>query len=222
MNNLFPILIFGGFGALVVGLIVLSVVMERKRRQKLALVADQLGLTFEPDKKSPATLGVAGCKLLSRGHARRAYNRMRGTVEDVDMLLFDYQFTTGSGKNSSTHSQTVAAFTFPGRTLPAFELHPEHFFNRIGAALGFDDIDFDTHPEFSKRYNLTGTDESAVRDLFTSAVLGYFEDQGEQHWSIEGFGHWLIVYRPGRRLKPDDWPQFMTDAFGVMNTLTTT
>ena len=41
----------------------------------------------------------------------------------------------------------------------------------MGAVLGHQDIDFASHPAFSRRYLLRGHDENAVRVLFTDVLL---------------------------------------------------
>ena len=47
---------------------------------------------------------------------------------------------------------------------PVFRMWPEAISNRTGAAIGFQDIDFESHPEFSQMFVLKGADETAVRD----------------------------------------------------------
>ena len=44
----------------------------------------------------------------------------------------------------------------PGNVVD-FEMRPENLLNKIGAALGRQDIDFDSNPEFSRRYLLRGS-----------------------------------------------------------------
>ena len=103
------------------------------------------------------------------------------------------------GRSRHDYRQTVAAFKFLA-ALPQFDLRPENFLHRIGSAFGYQDIDFDSNPEFSKRYLLRG-DEEQVRRLFTPSLLMFFE-QLEKGWSVETSGPWLMAYRLGKQLKP--------------------
>ena len=70
--------------------------------------------------------------------------------------------------------------------LPSFSLKPEGFLHRLVASLGLQDINFDTHPEFSRMYQLQGSDEESVRELFQPGVLEYFE----QHKGLCVEGNW--------------------------------
>ena len=70
---------------------------------------------------------------------------MTGKVADVDLILTDYQYTTGSGKNSTTHNLTVAAYCIPGLDLPDFALESENFLTRFAEKFGMQDIDFESH-----------------------------------------------------------------------------
>src|SRR5207302_2233016 len=75
---------------------------------------------------------------------------------------------TGSGKSSQTHRIGGLLWTVE-RSLPQFLLTPEGLWARIVAHFGGQDIDFAESPEFSSAYRLRGSDEAAVRALFTAA-----------------------------------------------------
>lgn len=124
--------------------------------------------------------------------------------------MFDYRYTVHRGKNSHTYHQTVAAFRDLPNALPEFQLRPENLLLRIGAAFGFQDIDFDRHPAFSKRYLLRGPQEAAIRRLFTDAVIETIMDR--KPLAIEASGAALIAYRAGRRVKPDALGEFIEEA----------
>ena len=86
-------------------------------------------------------------------------------------------------------------------------------FHKIGQAFGFQDIDCDSHPDFSKQYLLRGPDEPAIRALFTSEVLAAFESL--HRVSVEASGDRLIFYRARKRIDPDDIQSFMEERFRV-------
>ena len=122
---------------------------------------------------------------------------MRGNSGDAYVTIMDYQFTTGGGKNSSTFRQTVIVFESDELQLPSFSLRPENFFHKIGSAFGYQDIDFDSFPEFSKNYLLRGINEQAVRDTFNYDILSYCERQ--KNLCLEGVDKRLIYYQSGKR-----------------------
>ena len=76
----------------------------------------------------------------------------------------------------STTAQAVISFRSPGLNPPRFVLRPEILFHRMGDVVGLHDIDFDSHPQFSKKYLLRGTADEKVRELFRHDVLDVFED----------------------------------------------
>jgi hypothetical protein len=56
-----------------------------------------------------------------------------------------------------------------GARLPGFELRPENIIDKMKVALAHQHADFDSHPEFSKRYVLQSPDEKPV-EKFRSRV----------------------------------------------------
>jgi len=117
----------------------------------------------------------------------------------------------------SSVSQTVASFS-QDQQLPPFALRPEHFLDRIGDALVHNDIDFDSNPEFSKRYLLKSPDEAGTRRLFTPSLLTYLE-QFQTNWCLEGTGPLLIVYHSGRSVSPSDLPAFLEETSRIARTV---
>lgn len=174
---------------------------EKKRREALAAAAARWELGFELEPSTKARRAFEHLPLFDQGRQKTAANRLFGELEGFGLEHFDYSYVTGSGKNRSTHNQSVVGVTIPGARLPAFTLEPEAMFDKLAAVFGAKDFDFTTHPEFSKRYLLRGDDEDGVRRLFTPGVLGWFERNLGLH--VEGAGRVLIVYRRGR-VRPAD------------------
>lgn len=215
MNETVMMLIFFAVPAVVVVvIIVLTVIRAGKRREAFLAVAQELGFDFEA-KPEEVWQPVKGLPLFERGHSKRVRNALSGTARDVEVCIFDYRYTVGGGKNSATYNQSVIAFRALSLDLPEFALKPENVFHRIGSVFGYQDIDFDDHPEFSKHYLLRGDDERAVRTVFDEEVLGYFETN--QGLSVEGAGDHLIVYRRSKRIDPDEVRAFMETGFGVFS-----
>jgi len=194
-----------------------TILMERRRREAMQRVAAEIGMDFLADDQSVLNKDITRFHLFRRGRARRVRNVMMGLVADLQAYLFDYKYTVGGGRNARTFRHTVAAFHVPQRALPGFELRPESLFHKIGSALGFQDIDFPSHPAFSARYLLRGEDEAAIRDLFNDDVLRFFEQCPSL--CVEARADWIVVHRPGRRVAPDDIAGFLEEAFTVCTTL---
>jgi hypothetical protein len=154
---------------------------------------------------------LAPLLLFQRGDNRGGRDILVGDRAGGEILVFAYHYETGGGEGAppTPHDQTVAAFRVPGRRLPQFSMRPEHLLQRIGAVLGMQDIDFDSHPEFSRRYVLQGRDEGAIRTCFGSQILDRFTQ--EEGWSVEGCGEWLILYRAQVQVSGEDLPRFVEE-----------
>jgi len=198
---------------LALALIVVNARLEKKRVEAMQRAAREMGLAFAP-KGDDATFGLlSGFHLFSHGHAKKITSLMLGEVSDMEVRIFDYTYTTGSGKNSHTFRQTVIAFRSPKLALPAFSLRPENLFHKIGALFGYQDIDFDTHPQFSKHYLLRGNDEEAIRSTFHDGVLEFFDEN--RGLCTEGSGPTLIFYRAAQQVEPEAIRSFMEEGFKV-------
>jgi hypothetical protein len=82
---------------------------------------------------------------------------------------------------------------------------------------GFQDIDFDEHPVFSKKYLLRGRNVPAIRELFTEEVLTFYE--GVDGVSTEANGNRLLYYRHGKRIKPLEIRDFLEEGFKALAVL---
>ena len=212
-----PWLIVVGVVALIALIVVAAFVAERKRTGALQRTAGELGMQFIGGGGGVPAGAPGRCRLFSHGRGWRHRNLMRGTIADLEALLFDYSYTTGGGRSQTTHRQTVAAFRLADATLPEFELRPENVFHKIGSAFGYEDIDFQQHPSFSSRYLLRGAEEEAIRRAFNEEVVAYLEQS--RGLCVEVVANWLIAYRSGRRVKPNLLGGFLEEAFTVCNKL---
>jgi hypothetical protein len=212
VDNVLPFMIFGVIVALAAVCIIASAIGDRRRRAALAEVAEQLGLSYVEDGSS-LLAELSGLPLFSRGRSKHISSLIHGDTDEVAMGIFDYRYTVGSGKNAHTYRQTVICFRSPDLDLPQFELKPQSFLHGIGKLFGYQDIDFESHPKFSKTVVLRGTQETAVRKLFTDPLLSFLETKPQIH--IEGQGRNLIFYRSSKRVRPDQFKELMREGFEV-------
>ncbi len=210
----FPILIFGGMLLLGVGVWYLNNQMEKRRTERWRQVADEMGFAFDP-KPAPGFLSrFPTFQLFTQGHSRTVKNLMQGTALGLELDIFDYSYVTGGGKSRQTWLQTVLAFEIDGTELPSFSMRPESVFDKIGQWFGYQDIDFESHPRFSRSYLLRGQREDAIRELFQDPVLEYFEES--TGCCTEGGGNRLVYYRSRQRIAPSKVRDFMEEGFRVL------
>ncbi len=214
---------FALFIIVLVALVIFSIfwaIQQGKARQvAIKALAGHLGFEFTPACAGAPDPELAGFRLFDQGHSRRSFNILRGVLGREQALICDYQYTTGGGKSRQTHSYVVTAFQLEGRRLPRFELRPENVFHRIGQVFGYQDIDFQEDEAFSKMYLLRGEDEQAVRALFKSYVLDHFKRSGG--WHLEGSDRWLIVWKSGRRPRPEELRGRLEEAHAICELLRT-
>jgi len=172
---------------------------EKKRTEELQMIAQSMGLEFGTHTPLYAQnlLFTLNLPLFNQGRSKTIYNLMYGSDGATESMVFDYKYTTGSGKKQQTAHFTIALMRSPQLDLPSFTLRPERFGDRILSAFGRQDIDFSDHPELSRSYLLRGPEE-AVRAVFHEHVLTWF--QGQPGLLVQGDDQDLIVLRskPGR------------------------
>jgi hypothetical protein len=211
-QNVIPFIMFGGVFVLMAVIITASVLYTRKRTRELTEVAQRIGFQFTGNGSGPSFPPQPKISMLQRTRGRFS-NVMTGSSGTLQISLFDYSYPAGK----TSVSQTVASFS-QDQQLPSFALRPENFLDRIGDALVHNDIDFDSNPEFSRRYLLKSPDEAGARRLFNPSLLTSLE-QFQTSWCAEGTGPLLILYQSGRIVSPSDLPAFLEETSRIARTL---
>ena len=212
-KTLIFIAIVGGIIGLVVVIAVVSAYFERKRTEAFKKLADELSFEFFPTGRAGLFQAVGGFHLFNIGHSKEIKNHLCGQAGGIELNICDYKYITGSGKQRQTHSQSALLARCAGMDLPLFSLRPETIWHKIGNLFGLRDINFESHPTFSRRYLLKGPDEQAIRDLFRPEILEYFEEH--QGLNVEGLGD-TILYSTYQRLNPEKIRDFMAAGFEIL------
>lgn len=205
--------------ALGAGALVWFVVRQRKKRaETLRLRAPALGLEFlgnAPDADAAvAELGTFA--LFMRGVSRYVENRLRGSRDGYDLVLFDYGYTPGSGDTSTW--RTVVRVTSPSLRLPDFTLAPKTLLEDLGEAFGvIHPVDFEGHPRISEDYVLRGPDPDAIRGAVGEAALAYLATHRD--WSAESRDGRLIVYRENDKVAPERLDAFLAEVLQLVRAL---
>ena len=212
-EGLIATLVICGFLLSISAIIFLVWRAAKKRSEAFAQCAQKMGFNFREDG-SEIIAQLAHCHLFSQGRSREVYNVIEGTEGICKIAVFDYRYTTGSGKNSSTTSQTVVWIQADGLHVPNFQIRPENFFHKIGGMFVYQDIDIEEYPEFSKKYILRGAIEEDVREAFSEAVIKYFE---EHTWSsAESESDSIFIYQAQKRYAPDEIEDRIRNALNLV------
>lgn len=204
-----------------VGGIVFLGVRSRVRRfergvQAMQGVANQMGWQFSRDVPWSSIPYADYFHLFTQGIGRRVYDMIHGEAESVGVSVFRYQFAVRATAAQTTHAQTVAMFQSNSINLPALFLRPSSIKHQLGTAFSAS-ISFPTHADFSNQYLLSGSDETALRNLFSDSVLAFFA--ANPGWSLEGGGSQLFLYRESQILPPQYTPTLVNEGLRVLSLL---
>ena len=190
---------------------------EKERTAKIGQLAASMGLEFRPlgDLDLSQRLGIL--PLFKLGHSRKLTNLLTGETDECRISIFDYRYTTGSGKSTHTTKLTLAALESKRLRIPAFTLRPENFFDKLGGLLGLQDIDFADNLEFSKTFVLKSAEEEKTRELFNRELQDFFLER--EGCCVEAFPGIMIYYIPRSRRKPEEFPSLLEEAYQVFGVI---
>lgn len=140
--------------AAIAATVALNIWFTRRRRARLRAWAAALGWTYA-DADPSLTRRWTGDPF-GVGSARRSTEVIRGLYRGRPVTSFTYRWTTGSGKNRTTHTRHVVALDLPA-AFPRLELTPENLATRLVRALGGQDIRFESD-EFNRAWRVQSPD----------------------------------------------------------------
>jgi hypothetical protein len=208
MEVLIPVLAVFFLG-LIIAAVIYSYQQAKKRREDLARLARKLGLRYHADDPLDIANRYAHVSLLAQGHSRSAYNVLHGRYGSHEIKAFDYVYhTTETSTDSQGRTTTrevphwfsVVLFEV-GTTLPPLLIRPENFLDKIAAAIGFDDIDFES-AEFSRKFFVKSSDKKFAYDVIHPRMMEFLMEQPDWILQLEGAN---FVVCKGGMLTPDDF-----------------
>ena len=137
----------------------------------------------------------------------RKSNTLIGSFEEINMSweISDVTFNEGDAFSAETFNTTMMVLKI-NRVIPVFTMEKEglfeKIFDRVIALTGFKDIDFDMYPNFSKRFLVTGKDESKIRAFFNVELIQFFENH--QIYHIESNGDAIIIFNKIKLARTDE------------------
>lgn len=193
----------------IVGMVVQSQ-QQKSRLEALRALAGQLDWKFEAEGSDNDDQQLAAFHIGSLGRSKSVRNMMSGTLEGIAFKVFDFSYVISSGKNRRTVSQTVVEIAHAKNKRPRFFLRPSRAWWDRPLFESYRDFDFESHLQFSERYQLSGDYEQAVRTLFTPTVLEFIELQTQIFAECSGTS--MVYYREDIEVKPELIRAFVDDA----------
>ena len=211
----FPI--FGAAVAVAVAAIFYGKRLQRKRTEALEQIAGELGLEFRPLGSNGLVAKLSSFDLFSKGRDKKVLNMLQGGSGDRRLAIFDYDYTTGHGKGTVRWHTTVLSIGLEDAAIPQFLLRKKIINDKIMSWFRAKDIEIQGYPAFSRRYVLRGDDAEAIGALFTEPVMDFFDRN--RGLSAEGGEHTLVLYRLGKRVKPEAIGDFLSTGLELVSLL---
>ncbi|UCD49146.1 MAG: hypothetical protein JSW27_16625 [Phycisphaerales bacterium] len=191
----------------IVALIIVGAIMghiaAQKRREAMFALAHRLGLRFDQSKDRDLARRFQFLDKLRQGSNRYAFNTLSGSYQDHDVTAFDYHYETHSSDSKGrrqTHHHYFSFFVLRlPTTFPELTIGPEGFFSKIAQAVGYDDIDFESH-EFSRKFCVRSKDKKFAYDVCNARMIEYLLANPDLVIEIE-LDSLAIAFN--RRLKPE-------------------
>ena len=193
-----PLFIVGVVAVIFVALI-FGIISAQKRRQAMMALAARLGLSYYPGKDRNIASRYNFIDKMRAGRDRYAYNILSGRYQDHEVTIFDYHYKTGSGKDTHHHHLSFFILILPS-SFPELVIAKEGFFSKIGQALGYDDIDFESH-EFSRKFCVRSKDKKFAYDICNARMIEFLLSNTDLNIEIDNN---ILSISFGHRLSPVD------------------
>lgn len=156
-----------------------------KRQKSLQKIAKEFHWDYT------ATFPKGKLKLSEFGYFKtRKIKRVSNVIKNKNCSFFDVEFTEGEFIAKQIIRASMMRIEL-NKTIPSFTLDKEGLFEYIYHFTGYKDIDLKEHPDFSKRFFLSGEHELEIRQFFTDALILFFESNPYYH--IESNGKSLLI-----------------------------
>ena len=214
--EILEVMIIVVFGILAVFGIYIGHKAAKQRRADLLALSNQLGLSFDPGDDHFHDEEFGHFEIFNKGFGKRAYNTMRGEItigeRTMGIKMGDYLYKTreGSGKNrrTVTHRLSYCIVMTPWEGMPGLLIRREHFFDKVGAAFGFEDIDFESN-EFSKKYFVKSPNKKFAYDICHPRMIEWLLETEARGVDIENGRMCMTdgsrVWKPDRFVYTVEW-----------------
>ncbi len=146
------------------------------------------------------------------------HNVSSGLVEDYNLFfrVMDVVFDEGALQAKTLYDTTLMVIDLRMH-IPEFVVDREELYDRIFSDSGFNDIDFEEDPEFSKRVLLSGTVPHLVRGLFTEPLRKFLLEHQQYH--VEANTDQLLIFGDLKPLSSEEIKELYLFAYSLCSYL---
>ena len=138
------------------------------------------------------------------GEFQAGINSISGERRGRKVAFFDFKWVTvscttrrsawtleDSHEHLRTHVRSAVAAQM-GVAIQPVLIRPENLVDKAMALAGYDDVDFPSMPEFSKRFYVNSPDRAFARRLVTPALARFFLEN--VRCTVDVVGPWLLLH----------------------------
>ncbi|VGO21332.1 hypothetical protein [Pontiella sulfatireligans] len=163
----------------IIGAVIWGIMAGKKRRDAMTLLAEKLGLDFNHERNYRIAERYRFLDKLDQGSNRYAYNLMSGPFHGRQITAFDYHYETHStdskGRRQTHHHHFSFFILSLEKQFPELTIAKEGLLSKIAQAVGYDDIDFESH-EFSKKFVVRSKNKKFAYDFCNAQMIAYLLD----------------------------------------------
>jgi MFS superfamily sulfate permease-like transporter len=165
-----------------------------KRDIILQEYADKKGYHYNPG--SVFGYEFKNFQLLSNMTISRAHNIiMSEEFQVADVQAVERLNLNGGEKN-------FTAFVMAKSNKPSFCLGPPNIFANLKDLLVPQEVRFESHPDFERKYLLTSTEEEKTRKLFSKDVLDYL--MSHEDFKVEVNDQFILVFKDDKKMTTEE------------------
>lgn len=183
------------------------------RREAIKNLAYKLGGFFSDGDGNGILPLVKDFPLFRRGFRKKINNVLTLESDWGKISMFDYSNTEGRGNHFKRFNRSVCFVNARQLGLPEFKLKPANLFHKFIGLFSPIGITFPEHRKFSKRYILSGDDESMIRHYFQDDLLDFLAERKD--WHLEGLGYYLVVYGDARLAEGRELGRLLEDSIAI-------
>jgi len=196
LGSAYPFFLVGFFIfliALIVVVVVMAFMWKKWMNDALGRMCQRHGYIFYGDNIANVRYMIQGTAL-DLGHSKRASYGIGWRHQGIDLTMFQWQYTVGSGKNSHTYFFKVAMMPADFNARGYIFLRKERFFDKIGGVFGFNDLDFEDQ-EFSDKFYVKAQPQRFGYDFFNPKMMELFLRYGA--YSLVVKDNTIMMYTTG-------------------------
>ncbi len=156
-----------------------------KRQKSLQKISEELHWKYEADYQNDIK------ELPEFGYFKtKQIDKVSNILTNNQCTLFDIVYSEGELIAKQKIKATMLYIELD-TLIPEFTLDREGIFEYIIHFAGFKDINMEAHPDFSKRFYLSGKNEEKIREFFNDELILFFESN--KYYHIESNERGLLI-----------------------------